>query len=277
MANVASLEARPSDSPMSRETMEAQLKELAPFHHNVELPHGLSTYRADVARHGRELTRVDSLERLLWPRLLEMYGGSLEGKRVLDIACNCGGFSIRAAQAGAAEVVGVDMEPYYIRQANFVRDALGLENVRYEERRLEDITPETHGRFDIVFFFGILYHLENPIDALKRISAVTRDLLAIDTSMLRLPYINRFVRSPLWGMKLVEPIREDSYDLTTGRWRKQRFCQFYPNIPAVEQSLDYVGFENVEYIKPSIKGLEPRYYKGKRATFLARRNTPLTD
>ena len=101
--------------------MEAQLAELAPFHHAIELPFGLSTYDAATARHDRERTRLRSLIDHLWPRMLEAHGGSLAGLRVLDIACNCGGFAIEAARAGAAEVVGIDVDPHYIRQAEFIR------------------------------------------------------------------------------------------------------------------------------------------------------------
>ena len=260
------------DGTMPRAKLQQKLDELAPFHHRVDLPHGLTTCLDLHVRHDRERTRLDSLLAHLWPRLLELYGGSLNGKRVLDVACNCGGFSVRAAESGAKEVLGVDSEAHYIDQANFIRDALQLPNVRFEVAKLQDITAKRHGKFDIIFFFGILYHLEDPIGALRRMSAVANDVMIVDTTLLRLPYINRFVRLPLWRMRLVEPIEEDSCDFTTGLWRKRRSCQFYPNRTAVEEALKFVGFDEVDMLEPNEEGLEQRYYQGKRATFIARRS-----
>jgi SAM-dependent methyltransferase len=259
-------------STMGPDEMRRRLEELAPFHHRIELPHGLTTCLDAHVRHDRERTRLDTLLTHLWPRLMRLYGGSLEGKRVLDVACNCGGFSVRAAESGAAEVVGIDSEPHYIEQANFVRESLQLPNLRFEVARIEDVTPEAFGKFDVIFFFGILYHLEDPVGALRRMSAVANDLMIVDTTLLKLPYIERFVRLPLWSMRVVEPIEDDSYDSTTGRWRKRRSCQFYPNASAVEQALTFVGFDSVETLPATAQGLEPRYYRGKRATFLARRD-----
>jgi tRNA (mo5U34)-methyltransferase len=256
---------------MSRSEMEAQLAELAPFHHAIELPFGLSTYDAATARHDRERTRLRSLIDHLWPHMLEAHGGSLAGLRVLDIACNCGGFAIEAARAGAAEVVGIDVDPHYIRQAEFIRDALGYDNVSYRVARLEDLDVAETGSFDVVFFFGILYHLADPVGALTRISALARDMIVVDTSMLRFRYVDNLVKWPLWRMKVVPAMRDSDHDITTGRWRTAASAQFYPNQVAVRELLHFAGFDGVELLKPTSPNLERRYYQGKRATFVARK------
>lgn len=256
---------------MSRPEMEAQLAELAPFHHAIELPFGLSTYDAATARHDRERTRLRSLIDHLWPHMLEAHGGSLAGLRVLDIACNCGGFAIEAARAGAAEVVGIDVDPHYIRQAEFIRDALGYDNVSYRVARLEDLDIAETGSFDVVFFFGILYHLADPVGALTRISALARDMIVVDTSMLRFRYVDNLVKWPLWRMKVVPAMRDSDHDITTGRWRTAASAQFYPNQVAVRELLHFAGFDGVELLKPTSPDLERRYYQGKRATFVARK------
>lgn len=256
---------------LDRAEIERGLAELGPFHHAVDLPFGLSTYNKEVARHDRERTRLQSLTDHLWPQLLAAYGGSLEGLRVLDIACNCGGFSFAALRAGAAEVVGIDCDPHYIRQAEFLRDALGMENATFRVAPLEELNTAEYGSFDVVFMFGILYHLRDPIGALTTISAVTRDMIVVDTSMLRFRYINRLMRWPLWGMKVVRAMSDDDHDITTGRWRTQASTQFYPNEPAVLQALKFAGFDDARLLKPARAGLEERYYRGKRATFIGRK------
>jgi SAM-dependent methyltransferase len=265
---------QPRRRVLSRHEMEDQLTALAPFHHAIDLPYGLSTYDKATARHDRERTRLRSLTDHLWPTLLEAYGGSLAGLRVLDIACNCGGFAIEAARAGAAEVVGIDVDAHYIRQADFIRDALDMENVTFRVARLEDLDEAEIGSFDIVFFFGILYHLSDPIGALQRISAIASDMIVVDTSLLRFRYIDNLVKWPLWRMKVVPAMAESDHDITTGRWRTTKAAQFYPNRIAVREALRFVGFDRVDMLSPTCPALEKRYYQGKRATFIARKTSP---
>lgn len=256
---------------MSKAELEARLAELAPFHHAIDLPFGLSTFNAETARHDRERTRLRSLVDHLWPRLTGAYGGSLAGLRVLDIACNCGGFAIEAARAGAAEVIGIDVDPHYIRQAEFIRDALGYDNVSFRVARLEDLDVSEIGSFDVIFLFGILYHLSDPVGALARASALARDMIVVDTSLLRFRYVDGLVKWPLWRMKVVPAMTEDDHDITTGRWRTSAAAQFYPNHVAVRALLRFAGFDEVEMLRPTSPDLEPRYYQGKRATFVARK------
>ncbi len=181
------------------------------------------------------------------------------------------GFSIEAARAGAAEVVGIDVDPHYIRQAEFIRDALGFGNVSYRVGRLEDLDVMEMGSFDVVFFFGILYHLSDPVGALTRIGALARDMIVVDTSLLRFRYIDHLVKWPLWRMKVVPAMTDSDHDITTGRWRKAASAQFYPNHVAVRALLRFAGFDKVELLQPTSLDLEQRYYQGKRATFLARK------
>ena len=251
---------------MTKEELEAGVRALAPFHHAIDLPEGVSTFVPDMSRRPRERTRIDSLVRHAWPDLLAACGGSLEGKRVLDVACNCGGFSVEASRSGAARVLGIDVAEHYIRQAQFVQEALGLEGVEFRTQDLLDLDPERE-RFDVTFCFGILYHLENPILAMRRLAAVTEHAMLIDTAVLRHPLLRR---KPLWRMNFPPPATAASQDATTSLWRKhQRFCQFSPSARAVTELLQFLGFAHVTRLKPRVSGLEKRYYKGTRATFLA--------
>jgi SAM-dependent methyltransferase len=262
---------RGDDIGMTKAKMEDELRRLAPFHHAVDLPHGLRTYVPEASRQERERTRLRSLIEHGWPSLLAACGGSLRGLRVLDVACNCGGFSVAAAQSGADQVVGFDVEPHYVEQANFIKNALGLDNVNFHVMGLDDLDFKIHGSFDVAFCFGILYHLEDPVRGLKKIADVTDKLIVVDTTLMRVPYINSLLRQPLWHMRVVPAVDEGAKNISTSRWRKRAHCQFSPNARAVKDLLRYVGFGDVEQLRPKAKNLERRYYKGTRATFIARR------
>lgn len=251
---------------MSKQEMEGEIQRLAPFHHKVDLPYGLKTYDPRSSQRHREQTRLDSLTRHAFPRLLEACGGTLEGKRVIDVACNAGGFSVEAARLGAEYVLGFDVADRYLDQANFIKRALGLEQVEYRKMALADCDEANIGMFDIAFCFGILYHLENPVYEMKKLASVTRDIMLIDANVYQTPFSGK----SLWKMTVPRVVESDD-KTTTALWRTERRCQFKPNVRAVVEMLDVLGFPKVEILKPRERGLEFRYYRRKRVTFLARR------
>ncbi|MGH2699183.1 MAG: DUF1698 domain-containing protein, partial [Actinomycetota bacterium] len=51
---------------------------------------------------------------------MELCGGSLRGKRVLDLGCNAGFWSLEALDRGADFVLGIDGRDMHIEQAEFV-------------------------------------------------------------------------------------------------------------------------------------------------------------
>jgi len=57
--------------------------------------------------------------------------------------------------------------------------------VEYHQLDIFDLTPERVGRFDVVLFMGVLYHLKHPLLALERVCALTTDLAAVDSFILR--------------------------------------------------------------------------------------------
>ena len=101
----------------------------------------------------------------------------LRGKRVLDIGAWDGWFSFEMERRGA-EVLAVDSA----RQETFFQ-AKKLLNSKVEYL-VEDIcylTPREVGYFDIVLFFGVLYHLKHPLLALERVCELTTDFACIET------------------------------------------------------------------------------------------------
>lgn len=251
---------------MTKADMEREIKQLAPFHHRVALPHGLSTYDAASSLRRREKTRLDALTRHAFPRLLELCGGSFEGKRVIDVACNCGGFSVEAARLGADYVLGFDVADRYLEQANFIKQALELDNVEFRKMAMEDCSDESIGSYDVAFCFGILYHLENPVFAMKQLASVTSDIMLVDASVIKTPLNPR----AMWKMNVPKVVESEDKS-TTALWRSEQRCQFKPNAKAVIELLKFLGFSTVEIIRPRKSGLELRYYTRKRVSFLARR------
>jgi tRNA (mo5U34)-methyltransferase len=108
----------------------------------------------------------------------------LRGKRVLDVGCRDGLFSFEAEKLGAAEVIGIDNDlspgvPEFLTRCLRSR-------VRFHSFNLFDLRPETFGRFDVVLFPGVLYHLRYPFWALRLLRDVLADggLLLLETAIL---------------------------------------------------------------------------------------------
>jgi len=117
------------------------------------------------------------------PYLLEAQHGSIRGKRVLDIACNSGFWSIQCALLGA-EVIGFDARTQLIEQANLIKSVVGINNVQFKLLDFWDMSPKSlDGRFDIVLNLGILYHLPTPLEALQLTASMAREHILLDTNV----------------------------------------------------------------------------------------------
>ena len=117
------------------------------------------------------------------PWLIDAAGGSLRGKRILDIGCNSGFWSIQCALLGA-EVVGFDARPELIAEADLIKRITGAAGAEFRLLDFEAMRPEAlGGTFDIVLNLGVLYHLPDPARALAMTKAMARKLILLDTAV----------------------------------------------------------------------------------------------
>src|SRR3954447_21635298 len=124
--------------------------------------------------------------------------GDLAGKRVLDLGCDVGGFSIQAAKQGAKEVIGIDGRDSNLDDA---REALARENLPQVTFRVGDVrelSPDSDGVFDVVLCLGLLYHLENPADFLNRLAQVCSGYALIETNVALKPRTTHEGYGGLW-------------------------------------------------------------------------------
>ncbi|HEY0011493.1 MAG TPA: methyltransferase domain-containing protein [Allosphingosinicella sp.] len=117
------------------------------------------------------------------PQLVAAAGGSLRGKRVLDMACNSGFWSIQCALMGA-EVVGFDARPELVAQANLLKEATRAASAEFRRLDFADASAATlGGTFDIVLNLGLLYHLPEPLSALERTVRLSHGHVLLDTGI----------------------------------------------------------------------------------------------
>lgn len=105
----------------------------------------------------------------------------LSGKRVLDIGTWDGWFAFEMERRGA-DVVAIDCwdNPRFREVHSLLHS-----HVDYRQMDVYELTPERIGRFDIVLFMGVLYHLKHPLLALERVCALTTDFAAVDSFVIQ--------------------------------------------------------------------------------------------
>ena len=109
----------------------------------------------------------------------------LSGMRVLDIGARDGFFTFEAERRGAREVVALDNESPH--NTGFAIAAGLLDSkATYITENVYSLSPERYGRFDLVLFLGVIYHLRHPLLALDRIHDICSQeaLLVIETHMI---------------------------------------------------------------------------------------------
>lgn len=163
------------DGGWTAEAIKAQLAELGPWFHNIDLrgvwtapDHFLGDYPA-----------------FKWRGFAHALPEDLTGRSVLDIGCNGGFYAIEMKRRGADHVVAVDSDPRYLKQAAFAAEVLGH---RIEFRQMDVYqVSELRQRFDLVLFMGVLYHLRHPLLALDLLYEYAVDDLLLFQSMQRGP------------------------------------------------------------------------------------------
>jgi len=178
----------------------------------------------------------------------------LGGKRVLDVGAWDGYWSFQALQRGAREVVAIDDFSDYLgslkqddRRAwetfDFCRQALGYSPERCARRDMSvyDVSEAVLGRFDVIFFFGTLYHLHHPLLALERLAALADDLICVESAILDDFSVYRGGLGNGYGRNevVMEFYPHNQYGGNATNW-------WVPNLNCLMAMLESVGFGDVK-------------------------------
>jgi tRNA (mo5U34)-methyltransferase len=195
----------------------------------------------------------------------------LTGKTVLDIGAWDGFYTFAAERAGAARVVALD---HYAWSLDFTDLPAYVERCREQGLKPQpwDTVPEAWrphelpgkrgfdlgrsvlgsraeplvadfmttdlealGTFDVVFYLGVLYHMQDPLRAMRRVAAVTREVAVIETAAV--------VVQDQEDRALVEFFPEDGLGDDPTNW-------WAPNETALHGLCRAAGFARVETVIP---------------------------
>ncbi|MBN2301289.1 MAG: methyltransferase domain-containing protein [Lentisphaerae bacterium] len=100
--------------------------------------------------------------------------------RAIDLGSNAGYNSFDLYECGCREVLGIEVRDKYLELANAEKNRLGYDHVHFRKADAQHIDEFELGKFDLCLCTGLLYHMQNPFNLLKRIRNICR-YVALET------------------------------------------------------------------------------------------------
>ncbi len=256
----------PHPETFSKDQLQDMQESLGYWFHSIALGQGVFTNGVKTPKHLARETQTLHLP-------------DLRGKTVLDVGAIDGYYSFEAERRGAKRVLALDCLAWEVeigcnpeyenkcreqgitphpfndprntiwrssreellgkRRFDLARRALGS-NVDSVFADFMSVDLKELGVFDVVLFLGVLYHLENPLEAVRRLAAITKEVAIIETEAVVLPGLEHYAVCQFY--------ESDELNADASNW-------WAPNEKALLGMCRAAGFKRVETISgPPILG-----------------------
>ena len=142
------------------------------WYHNIYLGNGVYTMGDGTPQH----------HEMVWQRFEQSLPQSFAGRSVLDVGTNAGYFALQAKLRGAQRVVGTEVEPRFLGQAEQIRKIWNVD-IDYRLADAHDVA-RLNESFDLVVFAGILYHLKHPLFVLEALGSICTNAILLETEFI---------------------------------------------------------------------------------------------
>lgn len=231
-----------------------------------ELPGGKQT---PTYHHGQ----LDAIHDTRWEMLNDYvkatFGGQYAGLKALDLASHQGYFAVKTAELGFAQVLGVEARQSHVDDSRLIGDIYAYPQLKFMQSDIFDLDAQQMGQFDLVLMLGLLYHLENPVGALRICRDLCKGVCLIETQIV--PGMTGVV--DYGSYKFVRPLKGsfgiiDETEETHGPEASVTGICLVPSLEALSWLLLKVGFSKVEVLEPPETAYEQLRY-GKRVMVAA--------
>lgn len=185
---------------------------------------------------------------------------SLQGKRVLDVGSYDGYWAFEALKRGASQVVAIDdwsdrplLDPNSKQEwdtFDFCKSVLGYTDEQCQRYTMSIYNIESLGRFDVVFMFGVFYHLRHPLLGLEKVSSVCTGEVYIESAIC-----NDFSPYKSGGYEYENNVVMEFYP--GSEYGGIRTNWWSPTLVCLKKMIESVGFKNVD----AWRFLDPRELK----------------
>lgn len=190
----------------------------------------------------------------------------------IDLACHEGWFAHQLQDLGFGRVRGFDARADHVENARLAAAGCGRD-LPFEQADVHSLDAAATGRANLVLCLGLIYHLENPVGALRTAFDLTADggLCLVETQIAPnlsgpLDYGHHTFVKPMMGNFAIVDETEETHGpetSTTG------IC-LVPSLEALLWVLRKVGFRDVHVLPVPADGYEQLRY-GKRVMVAATR------
>lgn len=196
--------------------LQVRIDRVPVWHHSYELPGGVWT-KGPFKPEDR-LARIGLPERL-------------DGKTVLDVGAWDGFYTFECERRGAQVTSADTWNPEHLvtSEGYAIAHRVLKSSAKPVQVSVHDLDPAVNGRFDVVLFLGVLYHLTNPFEALQKLRAVTKHTLIVETASDM-----RLTSTPALGFYPGSELENDNTN-----W-------FAPNAQALEGMCRAAGFREAK-------------------------------
>jgi hypothetical protein len=149
------------------------------------------------------------------------------------------------------KVLGIDARDEHVEHARLIKEVHNMTSLEFKTRDFLDVKAGELGRFDVVLMFGLLYHIENPMGALRIARSHTRHVCLIETQIV--PNLT----GPIdWGsyrsvkeMVGVFGVVDETEELESGnREASVLNISLVPSLPALLFAMKAAGFARVDMV-----------------------------
>jgi len=113
----------------------------------------------------------------------------LAGKSILDVGTRNGGWAFECERRNAKEITAIDIwqNEVYGRDESF-KICKEILDSKVELIELDVLDVEKLGKkFDVILFLGVIYHLMDPLLALRKLYNVCNELIILQAAVLKSP------------------------------------------------------------------------------------------
>ena len=181
-------------------------------------------------------------------RVVAPWKSELRMNTALDLGCGVGYFSAMLRNAGL-QVTAVDGRTENIEEARNRHPGVDFRVADAEDPSLGGL-----GTFDLVFCFGLLYHLENPFRAVRNLHALTGKVLLLESMVIP-------EEQPFLIIMDEGPVEDQSL----------RYISCYPSEGAILKMMYRAGFAHVYRFRemPNHEDYRPAIGRVRRRTVIA--------
>jgi len=155
-----------NDSNRSAEEIRAAIASVPHWYHQITLGPGIVT------------PGINKSDRVLQELALP---ADLRGARALDLGTRDGYFAFELERRGA-DVLAIDY--CAAEETGFaVASRLLDSKVRFQRANISELRPKVLGAFDVVLFLGLIYHLPDPMRALRIVRGLTHKWMWLESHL----------------------------------------------------------------------------------------------